>query len=216
MKSMNQVAKSHSFPQLQRDAMTSLDSQAAYDINDVFKSLKAIFPSNFRVIFPDDAALGVAKRVWVKTLIEGNVVTHEQIRIGMKRARASGDFVPSAGKFVTWCQVTAEDMGLPSCEAAYREAIGNLGSFITTEWSHPAVREAVITTTCYTLKNSPERESRALFYKNYAVMVERVRRGEKLTIALPDKRDQRPVYIPVAPDVERSHLETLKKMVGLV
>ena len=215
MKSLNQIAQSQSFQPAHMAGVVSLNEQTAYDINDIFKSLKAIFPT-FKLTFPDDESLRIGKKVWVKTLLEGKITTHEQIRIGMKRARASGDFMPSAGKFADWCRVTASDMGLPSREDAFREAIGNLGVFITAKWSHPAVFEAVKNTTCYTLKNSSEKNARAYFYYHYAVMVERVRRGERLDIDVPKEITAKPAFRPASPEVEQSYLDNMKKMVGLV
>lgn len=215
MRSVSQVVKSHSFPQSHSADVVSLSEQTAYDINDIFKSLKAIFPT-FKLTFPDDEALRIGKKVWVKTLLEGKITSHEQIRIGMKKARASGDFMPSAGKFVDWCRVTAEDMGLPSREAAFREAIGNLGIFITAKWSHPAVLEAVKNTTCYTLKNSTEKNARVEFYRNYAVMVERVRRGENLQVDIPKAITAVPEYRKARPEVEQFHLGKMKKELGMI
>ena len=215
MKSLNQIAQSQSFQPARMVGVVSLNEQAAYDINDIFKSLKAIFPT-FKLTFPDDESLRIGKKVWVKTLLEGKITTHEQIRIGMKRARASGDFMPSAGKFADWCRVTASDMGLPCREDAFREAIGNLGVFITAKWSHPVVFETVKQSTCYALKNNTEKDARALFYRNYAIMVERVRRGERLDIDVPKAITAKPEFRPASPAVEQSYLDNMKKMVGLV
>ncbi|WP_435234507.1 replication protein P [Psychromonas sp. PT13] len=215
MKSMNQIAQSQSFRPAHMAGVVSLNEQAAYDINDIFKSLKAIFPT-FKLTFPDDESLRIGKKVWVKTLLEGKITTHEQIRIGMKRARASGDFMPSAGKFVDWCRITASDMGLPSREDAFREAIGNLGVFITAKWSHPVVFETVKQSTCYALKNNTEKEARALFYRNYAIMVERVRRGEQLDVSIPKGITAEPTFRAASPEFEQTMLTNMKKMVGLV
>jgi len=215
MKSMNQLARSHRVPVHPVADVTSLNQQAAYDINDIFKSLRAVFPT-FRLTFPDDESLRVGKKVWVKTLLEGKITSLSQIAVGMRRARASGDFMPSAGKFAEWCRPTAEDLGLPSREAAYAEAIGNLGQIITAKWSHAAVFEAVKITTCYTLKNSAERDSRALFYRNYAVMIDRLMHGEILSAVVPKAITAVPEFRAAPPEVERDYLDQLKRKVGLL
>jgi hypothetical protein len=214
MKSMSQLVNSHCVGTVQHANSASLSREAAYDINAVFKSLKAVFPT-FRLTFPDDESLRIGKKVWVRTLLECNVTTLEQIALGMKKARASGDFMPSAGKFASWCHVSAEDVGLPSAEAAFREAVGNLGVFITAKWSHAVVLEAVKLTTCYTLKNSQERDARAIFCKHYAEVVARYMRGESISANAPKTIAAVPEYRPARADVERSYLAQIKQMVGL-
>ena len=149
--------------------------------------------------------------------MDAGINSESQLQFGLKKARASkSTYWPAVGVFIDWCKPTAEDFGLPSQEDAFREAIGNLGIFITAKWSHQVVCEAVKQTTCYVLKNRPEKEARALFYRNYAIMVERVRRGENLKADISKALPAKPVFVPARPEVEQAHLTNMKKMVGLV
>lgn len=50
----------------------------------------------------------------------------EQIKYGFAKARQSeSDFLPSCGKFISWCEPTAEDMGYPSEQQAMRLCVAH-------------------------------------------------------------------------------------------
>lgn len=91
---------------------TQLNAEAAYNINDVFKALEATF-SAFNHAFPTDDKLAYGKKVWTKALIENGITSIEQISAGTRKARASeSNFIPSVGKFISWCNPSLEDIGL--------------------------------------------------------------------------------------------------------
>lgn len=194
----------------------AVSAETANVVNWLFVELQAVFPS-WRYSYATDEALNSAKKTWIKAFIDAGINSINQIQLGLKKARASkSSYWPAVGVFIEWCKPTAEDFGLPSQEDAFREAIANLGIFITAKWSHPAVCDAVKQTTCYVLKNRPEKDARAVFYRNYAIMVERVRRGENLKADIPKAITAAPVFVPARPEVEQSYLENMKKMVGLI
>ena len=193
-----------------------VSDETAKIVNSLFIELQAIFPA-WRCSFASDEALNNAKKSWIKAFMEAEINSESQLQFGLKKARASKDrYCPSVGKFVDWCNPTAEEIGLPSKEDAYREAIANLGVFDNATWSHPAVCEAVRNTTCYALKTLTEKDSRARFYRNYAIMVERVMRGENLQVEIPKAITAVPEFRPARPEVQQSHLASMKKMVSLV
>lgn len=138
MKSLTQVAAN-----LNRNVVSQqpaqLNPEAAYNINDVFKALEATFPA-FKHAFPTDEKLSFGKKVWTKSLIENGVTSIEQISTGMRRARASeSDFVPSVGRFISWCKPQAEDFGL-SLESVIDEVERYQNRFDDDfEFSHPVV-----------------------------------------------------------------------------
>lgn len=143
MKSLTQIA-----PNLQRAPQTrqsQISPSAAYDINDVFKSLKATL-SAFRVAFQNDEDLRLAKKSWTKALIENGITTHEQIAKGMRKARQQEtDFVPSAGKFISWCKPSAEDLGLTVDGVSLEiDRYQNRMTGETVEFSHWVVEEITI------------------------------------------------------------------------
>ncbi len=115
-------------------------------VNALFKELQAIFPA-WKQAWPDAESLNAAKRSWIKAFIVAGITTLEQIRYGLQNCRQiGGDFAPSVGKFIKWCQPTPEMLGIPSHDKAFREALENShpSRFGARTWSHPAVRHAAL------------------------------------------------------------------------
>lgn len=189
---MVQLAGHHSPKPIDKPKFVS--DETANIVNDLFVELQAIFPA-WSVSFKTNEALNRAKREWIKGFMEQGINSLNQIKLGLKKARASQDpYWPTVGKFVAWCKPTAEDLGLPSKEDAYSEVTANFGKFMTAEWSHQAVFKVAKKATSHSLKNLPEKESRALFYRNYAIMVERVMRGENMQVDIPKAITREPEY----------------------
>lgn len=103
-----------------------VDAFAKNIINKVFKELSLILPAWQYAWKSDDSQnpdkiLNAAKQQWTKAFIENNICTLEQIKFGFAKARAyESDFVPSCGKFVSWCTPSPEDLGYPSEQTAVR------------------------------------------------------------------------------------------------
>ena len=97
-----------------------IDDFAKSIIDRVFNNLAIIFPAwkhNWKSDDPNDPdkILRSAKREWTKAFVENNISTMEQISYGFKKARqANTDFLPSCGKFISWCNPSPEDLGFPS------------------------------------------------------------------------------------------------------
>lgn len=86
-----------------REKPNDQESFAARVINQIFDELQSIFPA-WRNALPNDKAVALAKRNYVKAMISGGVVSMAQVRTGLDRARQEEtDFFPSCGKFVAWC-----------------------------------------------------------------------------------------------------------------
>ncbi|PKF60635.1 replication protein P [Psychromonas sp. psych-6C06] len=200
-----------------RSALPSkLSHETTMLVNTLFAELQAIFPA-WRNTFPSEESLNHAKKSWVKGFLDAGIKSISQLKLGVKHARAcKSPHWPSVGTFVDWCKPTPEDYGLPCREDAYREAIANLGSYITANWSHAAVREAVRNTTCHLLKTANERVSRAEFYRNYTVLVNRVMRGENVNVDVPKAISAVPESRPVPQAVAIENAKNLKKLVGLL
>jgi len=101
-----------------------VDAFAKNIINKVFKELSLILPAwqyAWKSDDPEnpDKILNAAKQQWTKAFIENDICTLEQIKFGFAKARAyESDFVPSCGKFVSWCNPSPEDLGYPSEQRA--------------------------------------------------------------------------------------------------
>lgn len=163
-----------------RQIPQQIDSGTARVVNALFQELQAIFPA-WRQAWPDDKALAAAKKSWIKGFMAADITKIEQIRYGLEQCRADGCvFVPSVGQFIAWCRPTAEMLGLPELDKAYREAVTNSHPAATPRWSHPAVHHAACETGFYALNHLQEEQSRKLFARNYEATVRMVMAGEPL------------------------------------
>lgn len=87
-------------------------------VDDLFKQLAFVFPA-WKYTWDTEEKIKGAKKEWVKAFFENDITTKEQIAHGLRKARKmDSDFLPSCGKFVSWCNPTPEDMGYPSEQRA--------------------------------------------------------------------------------------------------
>lgn len=106
-----------------------IDEFAKNIIDRVFNNLAIIFPAWKHNWKSDDASdpdkiLRSAKREWTKAFVENNISTMDQISFGFTKARqADTDFLPSCGKFISWCKPSPEDLGYPTEQQAMRLCI---------------------------------------------------------------------------------------------
>ncbi len=170
-------------------APRAIDQGTASVVNKLFVELQSIFPA-WKQAWPTTEALDAAKKSWIKGFMAAGINSLEQIRFGIQQCRKSGgDFAPSVGRFIRWCEPTPEMMGLPDAAKAYREACANAHPAANRQWSHPAVHHAACETGFYELASLPEERSRKLFDRNYAITVRMVMTGETLReipLALPE------------------------------
>ena len=128
MKDLKTIAKNYQVPTEQKEEVV-IDDFAKGIIDRVFNNLAIIFPAwkhNWKSDDPSDPdkVLRAAKREWTKAFIENKICTMEQIKCGFAKARQSeSDFLPSCGKFISWCQPSAEDLGYPSEREAMKECV---------------------------------------------------------------------------------------------
>lgn len=124
MKDLSQLVKG-----INRNGITEhkekpiIDEFAKSIINRVFDNLAIIFPA-WQYNWKTQDQIDGAKREWTKAFIENNVCTMEQISCGFAKARKSEtDFLPSPGKFISWCTPSPEDLGYPSEQKALEQCI---------------------------------------------------------------------------------------------
>lgn len=200
----------------QQQSVAPLSHAASMLVNKLFSELQAVFPA-WRHTFPSEETLAQAKKTWVKGFVDAGISQLEQIRLGVKRARLSkSPHWPSVGMFIEWCKPTSEDFGLPCKEDAFKEAMANLGCYITANWSHPAVQVAVRNTTTYVLRHKSDKVARTEFYRNYGLLIQRVINGESLNVELPKAIPVKAEYRPADSAIEQMHLANMKRMVGLL
>lgn len=168
--------------QVSTQPLGEVDEQTAAVVDMVFLQLQAIFPA-WRQAWPDDKALALAKRSWTKGLQASGIRAVEQVRFGIEQCRRSGSaFAPSIGQFVAWCLPTAEMMGVPTEEAAWREAVRGCADPEGWHWSHDAVRLAAAAVGFWELRQGTGGADalRRRFGSAYAQLVGRLARGEML------------------------------------
>ena len=124
-----------------------MSNQPQEIINEVFKTLKAIFPASKSSL---DGQESIVKRQWMLAFQESETNTLEKIKLGFSVARQSeSPFMPSCGQFISWCRPTPEQLGLLEVRQAYkslfngvaepdaitRAARKEIGSFEVRTWS---------------------------------------------------------------------------------
>ena len=148
-------------------------------VNALFKELQAIFPA-WKQAWPDAESLNAAKRSWIKAFIVAGITTLEQIRYGLQNCRQiGGDFAPSVGKFIKWCQPTPEMLGIPSHDRAFREALENShpSRFGARTWSHAAVRHAALQCEMHNLGDLIPEKASKVFDRAYDITIRRLVQG---------------------------------------
>lgn len=91
----------------------------------VFNQMTYIF-SAWAKTWVDTEVIANTKKEWTKAFFENGINSVEQIKMGLAKARSSGtDFLPSPGKFISWCKPNPEDLGYPSVEKAKRLCIAH-------------------------------------------------------------------------------------------
>ncbi|MGP6426334.1 replication protein P [Pseudomonas pharyngis] len=181
-------------------------------INSLFRELMAIFPA-WKQAWPDNDATNAAKATWTKAFMAEKITTIEQIRFGIEQCRKLGsDFAPSVGKFINLCQPTPEMLGLPSLEAAFREACRNVHPSMAGQanWSHDAIWHTAKESGFESLNRLETSLARKLFERNYVITVRRLIDGlplQKMPLALPARVDGRRT-----PEVGNKALAELRAM----
>ncbi|MFV3386639.1 replication protein P [Pseudomonas sp. NY15364] len=128
--------------QVQDNRARTPSAETAMIVNTLFDELKSIFPA-WRQAWPNDAAEKRAKRTWVKGFMKSGIFTIEQLRYGIEACRTlETDFAPSVGKFVKLCTPSAEELGFPADDSAWREVVRHCANPGRHNWSHEAVRLA--------------------------------------------------------------------------
>ncbi|WP_159390110.1 replication protein P [Pseudomonas sp. S34] len=176
------LSKMSNLPLVTLEQRKQLPPGTADVVNALFKELQAIFPA-WKQAWPDDQALRAAKRSWVKAFVAAEINTLEQIRYGLQNCRQhGGDFAPSVGKFVKWCQPTPEMLGIPSHDKALREALVNLdpSRALSREWSHPAVRHAALQCEMHNLNSLVSEKASKVFDRAYDITIRMLVSGQPL------------------------------------
>lgn len=116
--------------------------QAASLFNSIFEQLRATFPAS-ATSFKSQSDIDNFRQQWVKSFMENGITTMQQIDAGMRHARQQeSPYMPSPGKFVSWCKDSTTVLGVSLEEAMdeFRRYNRDKGQYITPEafsWSKP-------------------------------------------------------------------------------
>jgi len=105
------------------ELQSSIPAMVKTIVDDLFDQLAFIFPA-WKYTWDTEEKIKGAKKEWVKSFFENDIRTQDQISCGLKKARkVDTDFLPSCGKFVSWCKPSPEDLGYPSEQEALKKCI---------------------------------------------------------------------------------------------
>lgn len=184
---------------------TNFYEHDAIVINNLFACLQSIFPA-FKQAWPNDALFESAKKEWIKAFSQVELNSIEKIKFGISKFRMStSPFVPTPGQFIAMCNPTAEDIGLPSSQDAYREACLNSHPTAIKKWTHPAIYHAWKETGAHELSNLSQQQSKPIFERNYEITIRMILDGKTLQeIPLAIKHGNMPMNHDVVLDEYKS------------
>jgi hypothetical protein len=118
MKDLKAIAQNFKPANYQKPDDVLIDDFAKNIINKVFEQLSIIFPA-WQYNWKTQKEIDGAKMEWTKAFNENGINSLEQIKCGFAKARKSEtDFLPSCGKFISWCTPSPEDLGYPTEQRA--------------------------------------------------------------------------------------------------
>lgn len=141
---------------------------------------------------------------WAKGL---RGLSGQQIALGLSRCVSGADpWPPTLPEFRALCTPSAEDLGLPGLDAAYREAANADRDHA---WSHPAVYVATQAVGLFELRTLTQDKSRPLFERAYEIACRRVIAGETLTAPIPVGLQKLPT--PAKPETVSGALAAMRE-----
>lgn len=137
-------------------------------------------------------------------------LTPQQIGFGLTACiRRPAAWPPTLPEFRALCTPSAEDLGLPPLDAAYREAANATQGHT---WSHPAVYVAAQAVGLFELRTLTQDRSRPLFERAYEIACRRAVAGEPLSAPIP-KAIQK-LATPAARATVEASLDAMRKALG--
>lgn len=175
---------------LQDDSATSINKHFIELINQLFRRIVSICPA-FKTAWPTESDFFDTKRVWFITLTSNHVASISELQKGLDRLASSDTpFVPSPGQFLKWCQLTPQDLGLPSAPEAFRIASKYAMDFryspSGTKKPHITIHSAATLCGFHDLTQHPASKMLPIFEEFYLVVCKNFSKGE-LREAIEDK-----------------------------
>ncbi|EAW32582.1 hypothetical protein GP2143_15041 [marine gamma proteobacterium HTCC2143] len=150
-------------------------------INQMFTEFQLAYHNQFHKAFSDDQKIIMAKQLWAKTLSD---LSPDRIISATRRAIKESEYLPTLHTIRKFSEPVLEEMGLPDAYNAYLEACRAATPKIEQRWTHPAIYLAGSASDWFFLANSIETRAFPVFKRNYAILCERVMRGESLELPI--------------------------------
>lgn len=185
-----------SSPNTQTEAgQSNVDKDGVIDaVNRIFAEFELVYHNQFIKAFPNLEKLQYAKRLWLTNLMH---LTPQQIVSAAHRAIRESEYLPTIRGILKYCETEFDLYGLPDTRKAYIEACMAKAPQDQASWSHPAVYYAGKASDWFFLANNGEKTAYPVFERNYLVLCQRVRQGERLSLpvvaALPERIDAEPL-----------------------
>ena len=201
------IAASTATPEISTAKPTEAHIEA---INHLFTELELAYHNQFHKAFPDHQALSMAKQLWLRLLVD---FKPEHIATAGRQAICDNTFLPTPHSIREYCDA-AITAGIPDAKTAYIEACLSSEPRQNVQWSHPIVYFAGKTTDWFFMGSQPEAQVFPVFERNYLLLLERVKRGEQLSLpmakALTKKKTE-----PLEPEVQKEKLKNLREQLDL-
>lgn len=158
-----------------------VDDFARQVMDDLFDRIRGIC-SGWRSAWYTQAVMGKAKEEWLAEFARAGVNSQELVDNGVRALRQSKrEFVPAPALFVDWC-FGADQLGLPSLEEAYREALAKThpAAAATATWSHAAVYHAAARAGFSNLQQLSRDDGMKLLESKYSQIRREIAKGNSL------------------------------------
>jgi len=176
-----------------------------------FELFRISYGNQFNAAYPDLERSTAAMRLWLTHLQD---YPPALIKAAAERVVKHENFLPTVAKFREHCDHAFELFGLPDAHSAYMEACRAPAPKAEFSWSHVAVYYAGLASDWFYMANSIESKAFPVFKHNYAILCERVIRGEDIKMpvlkALPHE-----VSTPLSVKQNQKKLTELRKKLDL-
>ncbi len=148
-------------------------------VNKLFKTFTHIFPA-FRNAWSTQEEFESAKREWMKAFKVSKLVDVEKIKYGINKYRLlPNPFAPSPGQFISMCEPTPEELGLPSTFDAWKQVLNQIGNAARV-FTHRVIEHAYLETGLWNIQHLTAKDAQAMFTRNYEISIKTFLEGKEL------------------------------------
>ncbi|MBW5416063.1 MULTISPECIES: replication protein P [unclassified Pseudomonas] len=196
--------------------VVEIDAGTANVIRQLFRQLRAICPY-YRLSWKDQETFDTCRREWAAALIKEGITSCEQLRFGLDNLRAKGNgYIPSVATFLALCQPSPEQMGLPSVEQAFKQAIQCSHPLSDMDWTHKAIYHAAVQVGFDALQNGSPPITLEAFKRHYREACKLLLHDKPL-LDMPDSRRPKRLSGPRGPvntELAKAEIKKIRSALG--